>query len=214
MLAFGTSGGSHRDGDRIPVLGARTGSARLDAEPFEPAQYSGLADTEDAADLRDGLVLLLVQAGKELVDRLAVDVLGMRLDPKFSDVITNLDFTIIPVYGSVTAGEPAFVMDKPMDYITFPKQLLKGATFAVRVTGDSMNGIDIRDGDILLVRRQDTADPGDIVVARINGDEYTIKRLKVEGGKAILKPENPAYSPIVSEDLHIVGKVVSILRNL
>src|SRR5690606_30993589 len=61
--------------NQIPVLGARTGSARLDAEPFEPAQYSGLADTEDAADLRDGLVLLLVQAGKELVDRLAVDVL-------------------------------------------------------------------------------------------------------------------------------------------
>lgn len=139
------------------------------------------------------------------------DLEGMRLDPKFAEVLTHLDLTVMPVYGFVSAGAPVFVMDRPMDYITAPRELLDSATFAVLVRGDSMIQIGIQDGDTLLVRPQDTADPGDIVVARLNGEEYTIKRLAKKGGRYVLEPANPAH-PTIEDEFVIVGKVVSMLR--
>lgn len=138
----------------------------------------------------------------------------LRLSPAIAEVLTDLSVTVLPVYGPVPAGRPVFVMEKPNEYIKVPTDFLKSARFGVRVRGDSMVGLGIHDGDILLVRPQNTADHGDIVIARIDGEEYTIKRLNIKNGKPILEPANPRYSPIVSEDLHIVGKAVRVVRDL
>lgn len=141
------------------------------------------------------------------------DFEAVRLDPKLSQAIDTMDLSVLPVYGSVNAGNPNFVMDRPSDYVTLPKEVVGQARFAVRVRGDSMIGLDIYDGDLLFVRPQEDADDGDIVVARINGEEYTVKRLrKPLNDSAYLESANPDYGPITGEDLRIVGKVVGQFR--
>lgn len=141
------------------------------------------------------------------------DMEGLHLDPKFSDVLTSLNVTVLPVYGFVNAGEPAFVMDHVNEYVTVPQEAVGQARFAIRVRGDSMVGLGIHDGDLLFVRPQDDADDGDIVVARVNGEEYTVKRLrKRQGEPPVLESANPDYPPIVGEDVRIVGKVVGQFR--
>ena len=75
-----------------------------------------------------------------------------------------------------------------------------------------MTGAGILDGDTVVVRSQQTADPGDIVIALI-GDEATCKRLGVEGGKVLLKPENDKYEPIDGADAVILGRVAALIRN-
>ena len=141
------------------------------------------------------------------------DLDGLKLDPKFSEVMTAMDLTVLPVYGNVNAGHPAFVMERPEEYVTVPRDIVGQSRFAIRVRGDSMIGLDIRDGDLLFVRPQDDADDGDIVVARVNGEEYTVKRLRKRHGKPpVLESANPDYPLIVGEDVRIVGKVVGQFR--
>lgn len=183
-------------------LGQRIGYSKSTVSKWENGDNPiGIEDLKKVADA----------TGRPLSFFIADDFDGMRLDSKFADVMTHLNFTVIPIYGVVSAGAPVFVMDKPMDYLTVPRELLDHATFGIKVRGDSMSGIGIQDGDTLLVRSQDTAEPGDIVVARLNGEEYTIKQLAVKGGKYVLEPAHPAYSTIEDEFV-IVGKVVSMLR--
>lgn len=137
----------------------------------------------------------------------------LHLDPKFTDIISGFDLSVIPVYQFVRAGKPAFVMEWPDDYVTVPREIVRNARFAVRVKGDSMVGLGIHDGDILFIRPQDEADDGDIVVARVNGDEFTVKRLRKRCGELpVLESAHQDYPPIVAEDVRIVGKVVGLFR--
>jgi len=132
---------------------------------------------------------------------------------QLSELTTALRFAIVPLYGTVPAGQPNFVMDEPLDYVSIPENLVGHADFAVLVQGDSMIGLGIDDGDILLVRRQDTAGDGDIVIARVNGGEYTVKRLRLWPGRPpVLESGNPKYPPIESDDVAVIGKVVWIMR--
>jgi repressor LexA len=89
--------------------------------------------------------------------------------------------------------------------------------FALRVRGDSMIEAHIMDGDVVLVRKQETAGSGEIVAAMVD-DEATVKRLAREGGAVVLRPEHPTMKPIVVEpgrgDVRILGKVVGIMRRL
>ncbi len=89
----------------------------------------------------------------------------------------------------------------------------KGALFALKVKGDSMTGAGIFEGDIVVVRQQQTAEDGEIVVA-MTGGEATVKRLVRKGREIYLKPENPAYKPINGKEIHIVGKVVFLTRKI
>jgi repressor LexA len=84
------------------------------------------------------------------------------------------------------------------------------------VRGDSMIDAGILDGDFVVVRQQDTADKGDTVVAGIPGDEATVKTFGRRNGKVVLIPHNPTMEPIVldPEDVHLYGKVVTVLRRL
>ena len=83
--------------------------------------------------------------------------------------------------------------------------------FALRVRGDSMINAGILNGDMVIVRPQDTADDGQIVVARI-GDEATVKRLRRRGGEVWLMPENDAYSPIDGAEAELIGLVKAVVR--
>lgn len=120
----------------------------------------------------------------------------------------------VPVIGQVTAGTPILAEQNVEDYVALPADLTGGAAaFALKVRGDSMIDDGILDGDMLIVRRQQTATEGDIVVARI-GDEATVKRFYREGDRVRLQPANQAMEPMLVRDVVIEGKAVAVLRRL
>ena len=123
----------------------------------------------------------------------------------------------IPLIGTVTAGQPIFAYENYEDYYTFPVNEFKGDDlFMLRVQGTSMINAGIMDGDKIIVRRQQTAQDNEIVVALVNEEESaTVKRLYRKNGKIILHPENDALSDMTFEDneVSILGKVVGLMRN-
>lgn len=120
----------------------------------------------------------------------------------------------MPLVGRVAAGVPVLAEDNIEDTLDIPKYL-GGDTgcFALRVAGTSMINAGILDGDIVVVRQQETADDGDIVVALLE-DEATLKRFYREAGQIRLQPENDAMEPIFTKDPRIVGRVTGVLRRL
>ena len=119
----------------------------------------------------------------------------------------------IPLLGTVTAGIPITAIQEVEEYI--PVNNLSGSAedyFALHVRGTSMIGAGIMDGDIAIVRRTPVADNGDIVVAMID-DEATVKRFYRESDHVRLQPENPAFEPILTTEVVILGKVVMLMRN-
>ncbi|HLB61445.1 MAG TPA: transcriptional repressor LexA [Actinomycetota bacterium] len=125
---------------------------------------------------------------------------------------------VVPLVGRIAAGAPVLAEENIEEYLTVPADFAEGADhFALRVVGDSMVGAGILDGDLVLVRRQDTAGEGDIVAALLPGpaeDEATVKRFHREDGRVLLLPENPSLEPLEMPDGRIVGKVVAVLRKL
>ncbi len=125
---------------------------------------------------------------------------------------------VVPVLGRIAAGAPVLATENVEEYLTVPAGFAKGGEhFALRVVGQSMTGAGILDGDVVVVRRQDSAGDGDVVAALLPGmaeEEATIKRLRRREGKVTLHPENPAFSPIQMTDGRILGKVVAVLRKL
>lgn len=126
----------------------------------------------------------------------------------------------IPLLGRIAAGAPITAVEHHEDTIPLrPDWLGMGGqdVFALRVRGDSMIEAHIMDGDVVLVRKQETAGSGEIVAAMVDG-EATVKRLAREGGAVVLRPEHPTMKPIVVEpgrgDVRILGKVVGIMRRL
>jgi repressor LexA len=123
-------------------------------------------------------------------------------------------FVPLPIVGRVTAGEPILAEENIEDYLPVAPDLLAGSDgFALRVRGDSMIGVGIQDGDLLVVRRQTTAQNGDIVVARL-GDEATVKHFYRESDRIRLQPANDAMEPILTRDVVIEGKAVAVFRRL
>ncbi len=114
----------------------------------------------------------------------------------------------IPVVGVVTAGLPILAVENIEGYIPWEGE---SGCFALRVRGDSMIGAAILDGDCVVVRPQQTADNGEIVVALLD-DSATVKRFSREGGRVWLLPENPAYTPIDGTNAIILGKVKAVIR--
>ena len=123
-------------------------------------------------------------------------------------------FTGVPLVGRVAAGIPLLAEDNIEDSLDIPRFLgEEGRCFALRVAGTSMINAGILDGDIVVVRQQETADDGDIVVALLE-DEATLKRFFREADQVRLQPENDAMQPILTRDPRIVGKVTGVLRRL
>jgi repressor LexA len=125
----------------------------------------------------------------------------------------------LPLVGEIAAGGPLLAEENIEDYMTVPEQLERGgADFLLRVKGDSMVNAGILDGDIVVVRRQQTAQNGDIVVALAGADEAadeaTVKRFFREDRRVRLQPENDALEPIYASHVQILGKVVGVFRAL
>ena len=119
----------------------------------------------------------------------------------------------VPLLGRVAAGAPIFAADNVERTVGVSEELLDGATyFALRVQGESMRDAGILDGDIAIVRRQEHAVNGDIVVAMIE-EAATLKRFYLERNRIRLQADNPAYPPIFTRNLRILGKLRAIQRS-
>ncbi len=137
---------------------------------------------------------------------------GLLLSPgakgRKRSIVTNLRPGQIPVVGVVTAGLPILAVENQEGTMSWDGD---PSCFALRVRGESMINAGILDGDKVIVRPQQTADDGQIVVARI-GDEATVKRLSRKNGEIWLLPENPAFPPIDGSEAEIIGIVKALFR--
>ncbi len=116
----------------------------------------------------------------------------------------------VPLLGTVRAGAPILAAQDTVGYVPYEGSA-GGDLFALTVRGDSMKNAAILEGDVVIVKRQPTADHGQIVVALI-GDEATVKRLRIERGHVWLTPENPDYEPIDGDECTILGVVAAVYR--
>jgi repressor LexA len=120
----------------------------------------------------------------------------------------------LPVVGQVAAGQPVLAEENIEEYVTVPP--IAGGEegeFVLRVKGDSMKNVGILEGDHVIVRRQDTASDGEIVVALVD-EEATVKRFFRESDHVRLQPENDALKPIRSRDVVVLGRVVGVCRRV
>lgn len=119
----------------------------------------------------------------------------------------------VPLVGRVTAGQPILAVENIEDYLMLPQSILgKDELFCLRVQGESMIDIGILDGDIVVLRQQDTAENGEIVVAMTPDDEATLKRIFYEDGRVRLQPENSTMQPIYAPTVTVLGKLVALVR--
>jgi len=120
--------------------------------------------------------------------------------------------TQVPLIGTVTAGMPILAVEAIEGYVPFSGgDTSDKPLFALRVKGDSMIKCGILSGDIIIAEKTPVADNGDIVVALLE-DEATVKRFYKENGHFRLQPENDEYAPIISDEIIVLGKVVSLIR--
>lgn len=120
----------------------------------------------------------------------------------------------VPLLGRVTAGQPIEMNEIP-ETMPLPESMLgRGETFVLEVRGESMIDEAIKDGDYVVVEKQDTARNGEMVIACIENQEVTLKRIYREGNRVRLQPSNPAMKPIYVEnrDVTIKGIVIGIMR--
>lgn len=130
---------------------------------------------------------------------------------KKSDNVIN-----VPLLGKVAAGNPIEAIERPNEFFSLPKELipLKTEVFTLEVNGDSMINIGIYDGDIVIVKRSNTANNGEIVVAMTDENEVTLKRFFKESNHIRLQPENDYLAPIILNNVTILGKAIGLYRKI
>ena len=130
---------------------------------------------------------------------------------KKSDNVIN-----VPLLGKVAAGNPIEAIERPNEFFSLPKELipLKTEVFTLEVNGDSMINIGIYDGDIVIVKRSNTANNGEIVVAMTDENEVTLKTFYKEKNHIRLQPENDTMEPIILNNVTVLGKAVGLYRKL
>lgn len=124
------------------------------------------------------------------------------------------DIVDVPVVGHIAAGTPILAEENFEDSIPIPSRFIRGENFMLKVRGESMINVGIMDGDLILVKKADTAYNGEIVVAMIDGfeSEATVKTFYREDGHFRLQPENDSMSPIIVKDVKILGIVKGVMR--
>jgi len=146
--------------------------------------------------------------------------LELRRDPKPQAVPAAAeDVHRLPLVGEIAAGGPLLAEQNVEDYLAVPEPLARGGEeFLLRVKGDSMINAGILEGDLVVVRRQQTARDGEIVVALAGqdetADEATVKRFFREDGRVRLQPENDALEPIYADHVQVLGVVTGVFRSL
>jgi repressor LexA len=131
----------------------------------------------------------------------------------------DTDASLLPLVGRIAAGGPLLAEEAIEDRVSVPRIVGRDADFLLRVSGDSMIEAGILDGDLVVVRRQQDARDGEIVVALVgddeSADEATVKTFRRDlDGRVRLQPENSALEPIYADHVQILGKVVGVLRSL
>lgn len=135
------------------------------------------------------------------------------LKDKIMDTVSDL--VSLPLLGKIAAGTPIEAIRNENDFFDVPANLLgNGDHYALRVDGDSMIKAGINDEDIVIIRKTNQARDGKIVVALVDGQEVTLKRLRRDAGKVILEPENDAYKPrvLTADRVQIQGELSSLIR--
>jgi len=145
--------------------------------------------------------------------------LELRRDPRPEPGRAAADVHRLPLVGDVAAGGPVLAEDNIEEYVAVPEPLAHGGEeFLLRVRGDSMINAGILEGDLLVVRRAQTAEDGDIVVALAGEDEAsedaTVKRFFRDGRRVRLQPENDELEPIFADHVQILGVVTGVFRSL
>ena len=145
----------------------------------------------------------------------------IRRDPTKSRTIEIIDdnFNLsrrevvnIPLIGQVAAGQPLLAVENVAEYFPVPAEYMpNGETFMLKVKGDSMVNMGIYDGDQIIVKKQNTASNGEVIVALVD-DSATVKRFYKENGHIRLQPENDFMDPIIVDDCEILGKVIGLIR--
>jgi repressor LexA len=123
----------------------------------------------------------------------------------------------VPLIGEVAAGTGVLAQENVEEIVALPEGFTgTGTLYMLRVRGESMIDAGILDGDFVVVRQQESAENGDVVVAGIPDDEATVKTFSRQRGRIVLTPANPALSPMEFEpdDVRIYGKVVTVLRRM
>lgn len=122
----------------------------------------------------------------------------------------------VPIIGKVTAGQPITAIENVEDYFPLPERYVAPdeQVFMLEVMGDSMIEAGILDGDYVIVRQQQSANNGEIVVAMTEDDEATVKRFFKEKDYIRLQPENSTLEPIIVRNVSILGKVIGVYRNI
>jgi repressor LexA len=155
-------------------------------------------------------------SGAGAIERRKGSARGIILNPELMNSMRDGEQEFgLPILGQIAAGGPVLAEENIEGQIDRERLQRSSASFALRVSGDSMRDAGILNGDLVMVRSDCTPQKGEIVVAMI-GDETTVKRFRREGDRIFLDPENPDYEPIVvtasSPELRIIGKVVGVYR--
>jgi repressor LexA len=144
----------------------------------------------------------------------AIELLDRAVGSAMDSVRSMVRAEGLPLVGSVAAGQPVLAEENIEDYIPVP-DAAGGAEgeYLLRVRGDSMKNVGILEGDFVVVRPQETAQQGEIVVALL-GEEATVKRFFRETDHIRLQPENETMEPIRSKEVKVLGRVVGLLRSM
>ena len=136
------------------------------------------------------------------------------LDRAVSEVRALVRPSALPLLGAVAAGQPMLAEENIEEYVSVPSAAGgDDGAYLLRVRGESMKNVGIIDGDLVVVRPQDTADDGEIVVALV-GEEATVKRFYREADHVRLQPENDEMEPIRSREVRVLGRVVGLMRSM
>jgi repressor LexA len=149
----------------------------------------------------------------------ALDLIGHRtMAPAAPVAQPTEEIHRLPLLGQIAAGSPLLAEENVEERIAVPEPLGRNADFLLTVRGDSMIEAGILDGDTLVVRKQEDASNGDVVVALVGEDEganeATVKTFYRESGRIRLQPENSALEPIYADHVQVMGKVVGVFRSL
>lgn len=140
----------------------------------------------------------------------AIEILDEEVDIPQSQVVN------VPVIGKVTAGSPITAVENIEEYFPLPDRMVPPDEhiFMLEIMGDSMIDAGILDKDYVIVKQQNTANNGEIVVAMTEDDEATVKRFYKEDTHIRLQPENPTMEPIILQNVSILGKVIGVFRTV
>ncbi|ADU30657.1 transcriptional repressor, LexA family [Evansella cellulosilytica DSM 2522] len=142
----------------------------------------------------------------------AIEVIGLNDEARR---VSESPSVYVPVIGKVTAGDPITAIENVEDYLPLPASFVHDEnSFILEISGDSMIEAGIFDGDYVVVRQQQNANNGDIVVAMTEEDEATVKRFFKEKDYFRLQPENATLEPIILRSVTILGKVIGVFRSI